>query len=422
MKTLEALPAAPGASRQLWVQVGTLGLCAVLLALRRPDALTTPQMWAEDALVFFHDAFRDDVASLWRPNAGYFHTWPRLLAALSLLFDPKWAPTVFAYGAWAVSIGAVAVVLWARWPGRWWTGVAAAFGLTLAPHYSEEIFLTPTNLQWLLAPVLVALLVTPPMVGRVTGPLWTVFAFLAGLTSPFIVVLVPLMVWRWWSERTRPGAAFFGALAAAALLQGGAILLTGGAAVSAPWGTPLHYLRVTGFRLGIETFVPEAVWPTPSAAGMAIVGLGVLGLVLYLGWRRGPQRAARIMLALALLGFLVTAFYRTRPDVRHLLDPGWGDRYFFSMRVLLVWLLLIVGGETSRRVIRGAAWALLLLIPFATASRYQAGARADLRWEDFAPAMREGRAVDVPIHPMGWTYRHPGRSTYPAIVPPAQSR
>ena len=65
-----------------------------LLVVRRADALTNPQFWAEDATIFFKTAFEQPtLASLLAPYAGYLHLVPRCVALIcGRLFEPETIP------------------------------------------------------------------------------------------------------------------------------------------------------------------------------------------------------------------------------------------------------------------------------------------------------------------------------------------
>jgi hypothetical protein len=59
-----------------WVVIA----CAVLLALRKPWALHTPQLWAEDGSIFLTQDEQMGVRAWWEPYNGYLHLLPRLIA------------------------------------------------------------------------------------------------------------------------------------------------------------------------------------------------------------------------------------------------------------------------------------------------------------------------------------------------------
>ena len=80
-------------------------LLAALLLLRSPGRLLHPQFWAEDGTVFFQDAFNHGfLQTILQPASGYLHSFPRLVAGLSLLFPMEQAPLVFNLAAFVVQL------------------------------------------------------------------------------------------------------------------------------------------------------------------------------------------------------------------------------------------------------------------------------------------------------------------------------
>ena len=65
-------------------RASVLALCAVILALRRAQAVSNPQFWAEDSY-FFEQAYVFGMQAFTLPHAGYLHTILRAIAELTVL-------------------------------------------------------------------------------------------------------------------------------------------------------------------------------------------------------------------------------------------------------------------------------------------------------------------------------------------------
>jgi hypothetical protein len=194
-----------------WRHVALFVLAAAaLLFLRRPDALLNPQLWAEDAVIFHAHADQSGLASLVRPHAGYHHLAPRLVAWAAARFDPLHTPAIYNFAAALIALATAVGVLRARWPGGPPTAWLAAASFVLVPHYSHEIFLNLTNVQWVLVSYLVLTLLCAPPLGRPAAALTTAAVFVAGLTSPFSAALLPLAAWRLRRSPTTAGRIVFG--------------------------------------------------------------------------------------------------------------------------------------------------------------------------------------------------------------------
>lgn len=89
-----------------------LTLSIVLLLIRRPDAVLHAQFFAEDATVFYSQAYHEGgFKALLVPHNGYFCLVQRLVAALSLFFPLQYAPLFSNVVALLVKVLPVALIL-----------------------------------------------------------------------------------------------------------------------------------------------------------------------------------------------------------------------------------------------------------------------------------------------------------------------
>ena len=85
----------------LWLVIA----CAVLLALRKPWALHTPQLWAEDGSIFLTQDEQMGIRAWVEPYNGYLHILPRLIAWFaSRTADPAWWPAIYNGLAYAITV------------------------------------------------------------------------------------------------------------------------------------------------------------------------------------------------------------------------------------------------------------------------------------------------------------------------------
>jgi hypothetical protein len=91
---------------------------ALILVLRRPDAILNPQFWAEDGKVWFANAYNlGPLRSLLLPQDGYFQTISRITAAISLLVPTKSAPLVFNLVALIIQLLPFGIIVSPRFAG-----------------------------------------------------------------------------------------------------------------------------------------------------------------------------------------------------------------------------------------------------------------------------------------------------------------
>lgn len=180
----------------------------VVLFFRMPERLIDGYLWAEDATVFIAQGFKLGARAIVTPYAGYLHIIPRLVVYIyQIIGDVRHIPLAFAWSC-ALITAAICACLYsiaARYlprPGAF----AAALAPVLIPHVSE-CWLNVTNLQWIAAPLLLAMLLDTlgreddEFLGARCGAI-----FLLSLTGAFSTVFMPLAiigVVRFWRHANR---------------------------------------------------------------------------------------------------------------------------------------------------------------------------------------------------------------------------
>src|SRR5688572_25623809 len=176
-----------------------VAVAALLLFLRKPWALTMPQLWAEDGPIHLADIDSWGTGAFLVPYRGYLHLLPRLIAwVASHVADVAHWPLIYNATAFLVAVALLARFASKRLdlPAKPWLVLSFA----LAAH-TGEVWFNITNLHWLTSFFLVQqVLITRPLTrGQRIGDL--LILAVVGLTGPFVVVLLPLLFWRWWRDR-----------------------------------------------------------------------------------------------------------------------------------------------------------------------------------------------------------------------------
>lgn len=397
----------PRQSRWAW---GAVLVAAILVFAAKPWALIQPQLWAEDGTIHLLENEAFSLNTLLHPYRGYLHTLPRLIAwTASRTSDVAHWPAFYNTAAFLVAIGLLVRMASSRLdlPEKPW--LILAFVLTAN---TAEVFLNLTNLHWLTSFFLLAQVLIAPARSR-----WQFFADLAllvliGLTGPFVLVYLPLFIWRWWRERDRYSEVVLLAAAVCAAIQL-YFVLTEPLVVAAPLES-LHFEKLwtaLGKRLIAWPLLgPKIAMMLPDFA-LAVLGLGVVGLLGFAALRSHPERTRRIQV-LAAFGLITFAcVYRVRPDTWA--DPALenGDSYFFIPRVLLAWLVIWNFNAQPRIV----GWMIRLLcfgglvVNFAG---YIKPTPPNFHWVLHCETIRSGQPADIPTLPEGWILRYTGRSYY----------
>ncbi|MBI5689406.1 MAG: hypothetical protein HZC55_04860 [Verrucomicrobia bacterium] len=384
---------------------------AVLLALRKPWALHTPQFWAEDGSIFMTQAEQFGLRAFLEPYNGYLHFLPRFIAWLSPnLADVAWWPAIYNGFAYAVNVALFARLASPRVQLPAKPGLMLVFVLVVG---TGEPLINVTNLQWVAAFFLVLqLFLAPPTNGlQRAGDLAILAA--VGLNGPFAIVLAPLFVWRAWREPRRDTFLALGVIGGCALLQGMLLWRAGPALYSSSEAfRPMMALSILGSRLVTWVFFgPAAVRAAPLWVHAVFGGAAIVALLAWAG-RDHPRRGIRAVLVAAFCLMTLACSYRVRADTWQDDNLVNGDRYFYISRVLLVWLLVLEWNATPR-AIAWTARALCLSGVLFHLPHFVLPAPPDYRWTSHCDPIRRGEPANIHTLPEGWWIEYPGRPKKP---------
>ncbi|HLK12712.1 MAG TPA: hypothetical protein VKW76_15160 [Candidatus Binatia bacterium] len=414
--------------------VGRVALLAfgVLLA-RRPSVLRSPQLWAEDGTVFFHDelvwGFRRAVL---RPYAGYVLVTPRAVAGL-LAFLPVRA-TAWCYAVFSLIVGAVACAWFARAEYRRVVsddGTRAAMCLaTAAVATGGEIIGNLCNVQWYLL-WLGYLLILAPLPRGSWGKAGYVAAWWAiGLCTPGALALAPLWILRLILRPAR-GERLCGALCLLPSLLLVGLLdwpTIGASQLQAPAATAGQMLHLLGWRVLGEAFVGEYDPLRLVKRFGTAVPAAAAGLIAVAAWvvvaRGTPRQRAWLVLSATALSVYAFMVVRGRPDIVVNWHHKGGGRFFVFPADFVVMLFVVCAGVLPwpRRL---ALAPVLAMLTVASALAFQYPALVDLHWSRFGAALDAAMArrltcdVAIPLNPPSpaWVLRLRLDRGRPAALP-----
>lgn len=399
------------------------------IALRAPWLLARPRFWAEEATVYFRQAFELPwLEALVRPHLGYFSLFNNLTAVAAAHCVPlAHAPLVTTLSALVVQAVPVVLIAWGRGP-LLTTPLrrALCLAIVLLSPPSEEVWLNTINSQFHFG-VAAALIVFDERNG---SRAWVAFKFvvlaLGGLTGPVAVMVAPMAAL--WALRTRSRVAFVAAavLAATAIFQ--AVVMKWGPTYEAmPPRTPssLTLMPVVFVaRVWGESWLGESARPllqlvrTAWSAGHTFpLALGSLAAVLTLStWAalKSPGRTLTGLLLLTSAGMTVVAVWgAVGTDKSELLATFNGGRYFYLPGILWKLALLSAIALPFERTFR---WAHALPVGVLGASlalnafHYPGQMGRDGTWPNWrneVTAWRENPARALYVWPPGWGVQLP---------------
>ena len=378
--------------------------CAAVLVYRLKERLVLPQFWAEDGSIFYIASYTDRLHGwgiLFRPYAGYLHFLPRVVSAVGTGVPVLWVPAFFSW----TTIVATGVIAWAlqspRIPlgGGW----VAALALAAVPH-TGEVYGALCNLQWVGAVALVGLLVADDGRGPAERTADALVLFLLGITGPFIVIVLPFFLVRAWRRKTRVSLGLAGVACLAGLLQVPSLLLDRPPSDLQGPANLWHGLTVVGRRMVVNPLLGPLRPPSIVSALCLMAAVAALGTVLY---RRRRQAPAACVLALVGVLLLLASELKVRFDLFSYDELINGDRYFYPVKILGLWIL------TDLALAFGLRGRAALAVLFGLALVFNRGqfvfpAFPDLKWRENARAIEEGKPTMAEILPGGLYLFHPG--------------
>ncbi|REE20125.1 hypothetical protein B0G71_3250 [Paraburkholderia sp. BL27I4N3] len=371
------------ASNGIWL-LAVFAITFGLTFARMPQRLTQGFLWAEDASIFLKGGYEEGFRSIFAPYAGYLHAVPRLLvAAYASVGSPVHAPLVLAWVCAIVLAGAATLLFTAvyRHVGR----VAAmcfALALIVVPQ-DGEIWLTVTNLQWILGPLLLVLLWREFVAGQVFPVrvfyLDAALIVLLALTGPFGLVFSVFVIGaafikgrHEWARRTWGLFVAYGLALTAQMVclmhassQGGLVKFN-----------PADFHWISSFlRYFVLDFLSPASlndqWSGGVRICLSLIAIACCGFALYK--TPGNYRfacAALLFLAVLFWALGIARFGRTDLAMRWAMG---GSRYLFVPFVFCFWTFVICLSKANGVGAKSAAGVLLLLVCMSSATGFASG-------------------------------------------------
>jgi hypothetical protein len=363
-----------------------LALTALVCALRRPDKVTRPQFWAEDAIVFYTGAETGGLHSLLVPYAGYWNTYPRMVAVAGRALPVRHLPSLYTFG-WLIAATMTVMALWTSGIAR---HPAARIGLPLAmlaTPFSGEIWFVLTNAQWVLALFLVVMCLARTPSTALGKGLCLGWAAIASVTGPFALLLLPSAAVRlaWHRDRYAAGVMGVFALGAAATL----LSLAGherAGTIEPMTIRATDILTNLGFRPALTAFGATAAL--------------LLSVACWHGWRtRDFALACCGVTGLFALGATV---FGTPVSVLAAM-PNDGGRYLFLPWVLSLWAAVLLVDRGVR-----AAWVAVVPAAAVAVLMFRLAPLPIQDWPRDAACLETHRHCEVVVNP-SWRMGLPGR-------------
>jgi hypothetical protein len=400
-------------TRPLLVMAITLATCALLIILRKPEAFTQAQFWAEDGLIWFGQAYNN---GFWHtiavPYSGTFSLLTRLVGYLATLVPLSYAPLFFSAAALLFQLLPVFIINSSRLRHivRYRVIAIVASILYVCIPNSAEVFVNLANVQWHLGIAAFLILIADKPSRR----RWIIFDIgvlgLAGLTGPLGILLVIIAFLMWCIKRNRSTFLNLAVLSVTSLCQTISLLIIqpgqrgGHMEMTFIYGVKMVVGQIfTGGLLG-EYYVPSFYYDNFLLYGALALGL----LIILYAVIKGPSWIGYANL-FALMIFVSTLFSLTPlkgTDVWELLTHmSTGQRYWYIP--IFVWLmtLLWVALAAKSIIMRLGCGCLLLLLFIGVPGSWDIAPLPDKQYQqqvDYFNTQPSGQNYKIPINPEGW--------------------
>ncbi len=407
--------------------------------MRRPGTLTSPQFWAEDSVVFYRDQLiLGSFHALLKPHAGYMCLMARLIAMISSGLPAALAP--LAFNCAALALAALSCTFFFL---RWYRHLiesdllrALVCVLCAAGFFADELVGNVTNLQWYLALPGILLLAgprpdddasgIPKLLGLAAG------AFVIGLSSPQLIILLPICAGLLITRRLRRSAIVPGGLLLALSIQAVVMLSSPGEIGGGIWPIGRTVLGVTVCIL-YRSILPAIAGQSVSqflASNFHGVSMAAFLIVaaLWAVWfcRTEKTRRLQLLIALYLAAASVAVAIVGRGKV---VGPGeltvfgrtlgvniWGSARFFYLASCVFGylvarsLLRIAPNRVTAAVIFSILFMRGTVANFSTPRLFdywtQDAPKVDMWRQRMQAGQTEG--IELPLNPPGWELQLPG--------------
>jgi hypothetical protein len=416
-------------------RLSVLFLCFLILLCREPDGFFNPQFWAEDGVIFFQQNLILGLPALLEPYVGYLHLIPRLISYFSGFFSVTYAPALYNFSALVITLLVINYLFSPRIQLPFKPLLAIA--VVLVPS-DGEILMTITNIQWFLLLILILFIIQDKPNTRNQLLLDTLIITLIGLTGPFILLFIPLFIFRLiYICRSYYSVYLLSIALLLALIQGYFIWQT---TVELPafsedyenYGleilVPILAIRLSGclffgdeLSLAISNFSAlkalsgnlsfgdyvSLAFNFPGLIGLTGLAIIVPAGLLILAVSKHRRKLPVVVFLIGGIIIIVAAFYKFRNNLPMMLPFHNGSRYFYILHIFIIWSLIIY--LDSDKIIKYMSALLLLMALLSAFTHFKVPPLRDFHWEKYSQQIERGEAVRVPINPDGWFVSIPSR-------------
>ncbi|NTV92092.1 MAG: hypothetical protein HGA72_02075 [Chlorobiaceae bacterium] len=345
---------------------GLFLLFLIFAMSRRFAQLQYPNVWNEDGTQIIPGIMTNGLQSIFEPVNGYLVLVPKLISFGALQFSVyqyDLVTTIFSFMLMALVAFAVAASP-TKMHGRTW----CALTLFFIPS-DPEVFGLPLYTFWWVSVLLFLLVLWDEDKERPL--LRALYVILGGLSSPVIVMLLPMFYLRSIRFRKKTAEHLVSILSTVIAIVQLQFILNTEASARPPLGSIIKYV-IPKFFGG---FLVGNIWD----AGTWLAGLALFILIAF--WVYDSKPFSATSTAVVLLYLLVVSIslsvMRVDPEVIH--QKAAGPRYFFYPFIIISWILIHIWFAKRRYHYFSA---MFFVVAVSNAIPVWSRSHDDLRWKD----------------------------------------
>lgn len=385
-----------------------------------PTLFIDPRLWAEEGSGFFQSFWtKHFIECILTVHIGNYQFLTNLSVFLATLVPLKYAPAVTTYFALAIhSLVAFQIGLFAKEYGmRIGIGLLLVVAWVFLPA-TYEVWLTATNLQWLIGISMLLVLCMPSSALDRRRPTYLIWASICAVSGVPATILAPLFVGRSLIEKNKTILWIGVFLTAGAIFQ--LIIITHSTITGRSFdfdvfglltSIALQTTLVSFFGISaigslandIKSALPH-IAPTTYPTFLAAILIGAT--VFYLAWK-SPYRSTAAYIATAAILVSVVQVFGALGNSWVMVSGMGGARYFLLGQIALS-LLLALGTTSPNLHLKRLATILLVAICIVQVTQRIAKSRSfrpiltGPSWQQQIEHCQRGQTCHIDIWPQGW--------------------
>lgn len=389
-------------------------LGVIVLFLRRPDALLTPQFWAEDGKFWYGEAYTNgSLHSLLSPYAGSSQFAMRIAGSLSTILPFRSVPLFFTLVALIIKIIPLLLIHSQRFSkilkdnlAKW---LITIFYLFMAN--GSETHLNLTNIGWHLSLIAFLILIAPSTKKK----FWQVFDItvlsVAALTGPFTFFLAVPAIIQHYLERSRDSLLKLVVISAGFIVQLMIFLFTGlaerGTGIDTLQPSAPLLIQIIGKRIfGVTLFGNDIALRQYGTLSILLLLCFCASMLIY-AFVKGP-RNLKLFIAFTWLSLAASLASPAMSGSWKVQLLAINDRYWFlpsiSFAVSLIWIIREKKAYLSFKV--GAMLCVAMIFAVSVPRSFRYKQLEDQKFSSYANQFMHldaGENLCIPVNPdNGW--------------------